>query len=179
MQHQKSVLTEQFVRDFIKRWTEAWNAHDVDRAVSMCTEDTVWQDPSAPEGVLQGREAVREFLQVFFRAVPDAHWEWLCQPYLTLDDTQVAGRWRMTATMMGPFDPPGYSPTNTPVVLEGIDFYDEFRDGLLSRYTVLFDMLGFGRQIGAVPKPGTFGERMGVLMQRMAARRMRKRARRQ
>ncbi len=34
-----------------------------------------------------------------------------------------------------------------------------------------------GRQIGAAPEPGTFAERMGVFMQRLAARRMRRRAR--
>jgi hypothetical protein len=71
--------------------------------------------------------------------------------------------------MLGPLDPPGYAPTGGRVEFEGIDFYDRFHDGLLTHYTVLFDMLDLGRQIGAAPQPGTLADRMGVFMQRLAA----------
>jgi steroid delta-isomerase-like uncharacterized protein len=174
-EQQPEVLREEFVRDFIKRWEEAWNARDVDRIVSLYTDDFVFVDPAVPEGTLHGREAVKEFLTGLFRALPDAHWEWVCEPYVTLDGTRAAGRWRLTATMLGPLDPPGFAPTGGRVEFEGIDFYDEFKEGLVSHYTVLFDMLDFGRQIGAAPKPGTFSDRMGMFMQRMAARRMKSR----
>lgn len=174
--NKKDVLDEQFVRDFIKRWEEAWNARDVERILSLFTQDVVYIDPAVPEGTLHGRDAVGEFLTGLFRTFPDAHWEWVCEPYVTLDGTRAAGRWRFTATMLGQIDPPGFAPTHGRVVMEGIDFYDEFRDGRLSHYAVLFDMFGVARQIGAAPMPGTRAEGMGVFMQRLAARRMRKQA---
>lgn len=52
--------------------------------------------------------------------------------------------------------------------------FSEFNGDLLARHTVVLDMLGLARQIGAVPKPGTVAERIGVWLQHVAARRARR-----
>jgi steroid delta-isomerase-like uncharacterized protein len=168
-------LREAFVLEFVQKWEEVWKSGDVDRILPLLADDIVFDDPTFPE-TLHGREAVREFLEVLFRAFPKMDYEVLGEPYLSLDRTGVALAYRVMTTMEGELDPPGFAPTGQPVEFLAVDLY-QFRDGLLSDYTIVFDMMGVGRQIGAAPEPGTFAERMGVFMQRLAARRMRRRAR--
>jgi SnoaL-like polyketide cyclase len=65
--------------------------------------------------------------------------------------------------------PPAYGPTGRRADIEGVDIY-EFRDGLISRWTIVYDLLGLSRQLGIVP--GT-DNRMFPLMvraQRLASR---------
>jgi len=47
--------------------------------------------------------------------------------------------------------------------------FSPFEGGLLSRYTVVLNMLDLARQIGAVPRAGTAGDRVGVWLQHVAA----------
>jgi hypothetical protein len=70
--------------------------------------------------------------------------------------------------MTGPLEPPGFAPTNSPLVFETAEF-SRFEGGLLSRHTVIIDMLGLARQIGAVPRPGGLAERVGLWGQHLAA----------
>jgi hypothetical protein len=51
----------------------------------------------------------------------------------------------------------------------------EIRDGRLSRHQIFWDMVEFGRQIGAFPKRGSRGEKLSRQLQRLTARRMRRR----
>jgi hypothetical protein len=81
----------------------------------------------------------------------------------------------MTATMTGPLVPPGFAPTGQRLTLEGDDHW-EFQDGLTSRCRTLFDANELTVQLGGTPPPGSTGEKAGVLLQRLAARRLRARA---
>jgi hypothetical protein len=47
--------------------------------------------------------------------------------------------------------------------------FSPFEGGLLSRHTVVLNMLDLARQIGAVPRAGTVGDRVGVWMEHVAA----------
>ena len=173
-EEQGRQIDQQFVREFLDRLRVAINSQDADRLASLCTEDVVWEDPGAPEP-LRGREAFRDYhRKVLFRAFPDAQVELVDGPYVSLNGTKAAARWRFVGTMLGPVEPPGYAPTGTRIAFETAEFY-EFRDGLLSRGAVVMDMLGVGRQIGLIPKPGSFSERIGIFLQRLAARRRRSR----
>lgn len=70
--------------------------------------------------------------------------------------------------MTGPLTPPGFAPTGARLRFETADF-SHFEGGLLSRHTVVLNMLDLARQIGAVPQSGTLGGRVGVWMQHVAA----------
>jgi hypothetical protein len=89
-------------------------------------------------------------------------------PYLALDGTGVAARLRISGTMTGPLTPPGFAPTGGRLSFETAEF-SHFEGGLLSRHTVVLNMLDLARQIGAVPRSGTLGDRVGVWMQHVAA----------
>jgi hypothetical protein len=46
----------------------------------------------------------------------------------------------------------------------------DFAGGRLERYRAYYDMAALARQIGAMPPPGSAGERVGVVLQRAQAR---------
>ncbi len=80
----------------------------------------------------------------------------------------MAARLRISGTMTGPLQPPGFAPTGGHLAFETAEF-SQFQDGLLARHTVVMDMLAVARQIHAVPPAGTVGDRVGVWMQHVAA----------
>lgn len=165
-------VEERFARHFLARLHAAVNRHDAEAVAALCTEDVLWQDPAAPES-LRGREAVYRFHRdIMFRALPDVSFTLVDGPYFSLDHAGVAVRLRVTGTMTGPLTPPGFAPTGGPVEFETAEF-SHFDDDLLARHTVVLDMLGLVRQIGAVPTAGSLGERVGVGLQHLAARRAR------
>lgn len=163
-------IDEPFARSFLERLYSAVNAHDAEAVAALCTEDVVWIDPAAPHP-LNGREAVVRFHRdIMFRVLPDVRIELVDGPYLAFDGTGVAVRSRISGTMTGPMEPPGFAPTWGPVAFESAEFW-QFEGGLLARQTVVQDMLALARQVGAVPQPGSLAERVSVWLQRLAARR--------
>lgn len=162
-----------FARDFLHRLHAAVNAHDAEGVASLCSEDVLWDDPAAPEP-LRGREAVCHFHRdIMFRAIPDVRVELVDGPYLALDGTGVAVRLRISGTMTGPLTPPGFAATGRPIEFETAEF-SHFDGELLARHAVVLNMLELARQIGAVPKTGSFGERLGVWLQHITADRLRR-----
>jgi hypothetical protein len=80
----------------------------------------------------------------------------------------------MTGTHRGVLDPPGFAPTNREVDVSGIDVW-QLRDGRIARYWAYWDLMEAARQIGAMPAPGSFGERATVMLQRLQAAAIRRR----
>jgi steroid delta-isomerase-like uncharacterized protein len=167
------VLEEAFVRSFVGRWVDAWNAHDADALLELCAADVVWDDPAA-NGVVHGREGARRYLHDTWTTFPDLSFELLDAPLIATDGGRAAQVWRLRGTMLGP-DPAGFAPTGKRVEQVGIDLY-EFRDGLLARYRALYDLLESGRQMGLVPAAGSRPARIGAFMQRTSMRLKRRQA---
>lgn len=162
------TIDAQFARDFLSRLHEAANAHDAAQVAALCCEDIIWDDPAA-SAPLRGRDAVYRFHQeTMFRALPDVKIDMIDGPYLALDGKSISARLRISGTMTGPLEPPGFAPTGGPLVFETAEF-SRFEGNLLSRHTVIVDMLGLARQIGAVPPTGGFAERVGLWGQHIAA----------
>jgi steroid delta-isomerase-like uncharacterized protein len=163
-----ATVDESFARDFADRWQKAWNSHDPAEVVALCTEDVIWDDPltESPE---RGRAAVTEYLLAVWRAFPDLEFTWPEGPFASFDGTKLALHWRVTGTMLGPMDPPGFAPTGRRIELEGVDLL-ELRDGLTCAYTGFFDARGVAQQIGALPAPGSRAERVAAAVQRLVAR---------
>lgn len=171
-------VTQEFLGEFVQRYGDAWRSGDPARIVAECTADTVWQVPGVA-GSLVGRVAVAEWLGSLFRMVPDAQFDYpVGPPFASADGTAAAARFRLKGTMRGPMEPPGFAATDSPIVDEGVEVYEQFRDGRLARCTIVFDALHVARQIGAAPAAGSRAERIGVFMQRVQARTMRRSARR-
>ena len=164
-----AVLDKTATTELLDGFFDAYNRHDVDAVLAYCTDDVIWEDPTA--GVLHGRRQAQNAMRNVFRAFPDMHFVRHDSTYfLSFDGTRAASGWRMTGHMRGELDPPGYAPTNRPIDISGTCLY-EFRDGLISRHTIVFDMIKLGRQIDALPPSGSFMDKMAVRLQRMKARR--------
>jgi SnoaL-like domain len=117
---------------------------------------------------MRGHDDVRRFLRVAWRAFPDMRFELVEGPYLRGED-KAAFWWRGEGTFTGPLDPPGFAPTGKPWRLDGVDFH-EYRDGLISRLVIIFDMAEGSQQVGLLPAPGGRAERVAVGLQRLAMR---------
>jgi hypothetical protein len=53
-------------------------------------------------------------------------------------------------------------------------FIDQWKDGKIVESWGEWDNLGMARQLGAAPPEGSAGEKLGMAVQRLVARRMRK-----
>jgi steroid delta-isomerase-like uncharacterized protein len=178
------LTSSEEVHGWSLRWLEAWNTHDLDALTALIAEDIIWDDPAMFGETVQGRDEFRAFTETFFRAFPDVRFEVVGRLYLATDGLGMAAPWRMTATFTGDLaqwgkrfgaNPPAYAPTGRRVDIEGIDLY-ELRDGLLSRWTILYDLFGFSQQLGLAPPTGSPLTRLMIRGQRLAAPFMRRRA---
>ena len=66
----------------------------------------------------------------------------------------------------------GLAPTGARASVTGISI-DQWRDGKVVEAWVEWDNLGLARQLGAAPPEGSMGEKLGMAVQKLMARRMR------
>jgi len=156
------------IRDFLLRWQDAWNSHEIDRVLALMTEDVEVRDDSWHK-LMRGHADVREFLEAIWRAMPDMTFEPLSGPYVIPGEPRVAVHWRGWATLTGPLEPPGFEPTGRRWELDGADFY-EFRDGRMCKLRTAYDVLSVSRQLGLLPAAGGRAERALAMAQRFASR---------
>lgn len=135
-----------------KRYFAAVDAHDVDEMVAC------W----APGGHEQVRgmfdgyapEAVRDFFTNLFEAVPDLR---LTVESMTTNKERAVVRWSMRGTFLHG-EVGGFVAHGGPVFIEGIDELT-VKDGLIVHNNAFADVMGFARQIGAMPTEGSVGDR--------------------
>lgn len=65
---------------FVADWLAAWNAHDLDALLAHFAEDVRFSSPVAAQllggdGVLRGRQALREYWTEGLRRIPDLRFE--------------------------------------------------------------------------------------------------------
>jgi hypothetical protein len=168
---------------FFACWETAWNNHDLDQLDALVTEDIVCEDPAMFGDTAHGRSEFRAFIEIFFRAFPDVHLESTGAIYPALEGTGLALPWRMTGTFTGELafwgkrygsKAPTWAPTGRPIDIDGIDLY-EFRDGLISRQTLIYDLYNFSQQIGLLPPRDRKVPAAMLLVQRLIASRSRRR----
>jgi steroid delta-isomerase-like uncharacterized protein len=170
------------LEQFLARWEEAWNTHDLDALETMVTEDITWEDPAMFGETVRNRAEFRAFTETLFNAMPDVRFDGLGAPFLATEGDAIAVRWRWTGTFTGDMEfwskrfgakRIAYAPTGRRVDLEGVDLY-EFRDGLISRWTIVYDLMGLSQQLGLMPRMDTRMLPLMVRAQRLAARFMRR-----
>jgi steroid delta-isomerase-like uncharacterized protein len=148
-------------------YLDAWNSHDADLVVARMTPDVVYDDSAWPV-TMRGHDDVRHFLEYAWRAFPDMRFEIVEGPY-RLGEDKAAFWWRGTGTMTGPLDPPGRAPTGRQWRVEGADFH-QYRDGLISRLRIVFNLAEASQQLGLMPTPGSRAERIAAALQRVETR---------
>lgn len=165
----------QFVRDFLAHWAGLISHGDIDALLDVSTDDIVFVDAAFPEP-FRGKDAFRSVLANVFGAFPDLSYALVDEPFLSLDGAAAGTRVHFTGTMLGPLDPPGFAPTGQGINFHAVEFF-EFQDGKAQRVELIFNVMELGTQIGAAPAPGSGGEKVGLVLQRLQARMARRRAR--
>ncbi|HWL66664.1 MAG TPA: nuclear transport factor 2 family protein [Actinomycetota bacterium] len=81
----------------VEHFNEAFNSHDVDRIMSLMTDDVVFESTSpAPDGQrFEGQAAVSAVWQELFSSTPDAYFE---SEEIFVGDDRAAIRWIYTFT---------------------------------------------------------------------------------
>jgi len=156
---------------------DAWNARDINEFVALLADDVEWYDPAMPDPPARGRAAVRAFAEGVLRAFPDFRYEVRPPICASADGSRCAIVWRITASHLGPLDPPGYAPTGRQTTIDGVDVLD-VREGRITRILTAFDPLPAAEQLLAMrlrPIPGTWRGKLAVAVQRVLARVARRR----
>jgi steroid delta-isomerase-like uncharacterized protein len=149
---------------------ETFNEGKFDLIDELVAADAVNHDPSTPSDMreLRGPEAFKRTVTMYRAAFPDLR--------ISVDDIIAAAdkvvlRWHSEGTHRGELA--GLAPTGAHGSVTGISI-DRWSNGKLVESWAEWDNLGLARQLGAAPLEGSIGEKIGVGMQRLIARRMRK-----
>jgi steroid delta-isomerase-like uncharacterized protein len=133
------------LQEFIDRYNEAWNGHEVDAIVAMHTDDSVFENHVTGD-VIVGREAIGNAIRGIFRVFPDLSFEGRRQ-YIRED--LVVQEWTARGTHEGTMSRGGIElePTGKKVEYRGMDVIP-IRGGLVARKDVYSDSVTLLRQLG-------------------------------
>lgn len=165
--------THERAGEIFQRAYDLLNERDLAHVPAIFTEDLLFEDDAWPEPI-RGHEEMRRFLGSVWTAFPDFRFERLHGPYLA-QNGGVALHVRVTGTMEGRLDPPGFLPTGARLSIEYGGFY-ELDGDRIRRARIIVNMNDAAVQIGALPAPGSPGEKVAVLAQGLQARFKRRRA---
>ena len=149
---------------------QSFNDGNLELAEQLIAADAVNHDPAEPAELraLRGPEVLKRTVRVYRTGFPDVR--------ITVDDVIAAGdkvvlRWHSEGTHRGELA--GLAPTGARGSVTGISI-DQWKDGKVVETWTEWDNLGLARQLGAAPPGGSFGEKLGMGVQRLMARWMRK-----
>ena len=126
----------------VERWVAAWNSHDVEKVVSLFTNDVLYEDVTFG-AVNHGSADLRKFASFFFEAVPDMKFELL--------ESSVQGRrgvieWVFSGTDKGVYK------TGKRFTVRGVSIIN-LDHGRISRNLDFYDAASIMRQVGILPLP--------------------------
>lgn len=117
-----SASRDEAILKALQALADAFNAHDLDRIMSLFADDAVLEMPRGgdPWGTrFVGKPAVREGLAGRFKGMPDVHYA--VEAHFVSGTTGIS-KWTVTGT----------SPAGVGIRANGCDFYT-FREGLVVR----------------------------------------------
>jgi len=132
----------------------AWNAHDVDGALAQLADEIVWLD-SGNQQSLQGKEAVRMYIQDWFSAWPDLK---ITVTNRVVTDDQLAAELEFTGTNTVPLQlapgAPAIPPTGKKIQVKGT-YFVRFKNGKAVEVHNYPDTAGLLMQMGLMSMPGS------------------------
>jgi len=150
---------------------ETFNDGNLELVDQLVAPDAVNHDPATPPELrgLSGPEMFKRTVSMYRGAFPDVR---MIVDDVIAADEKVVLRWHSAGTHRGRLA--GLAPTGARGSVTGISI-NRWKDGKVIESWVEWDNLGLARQIGAAPPEGSTGEKVGMLLQRVTAARMRQR----
>ncbi len=165
-------------RSFFERWVGSSNDGEWDELATMMHDEIVLTDPMMPEPA-EGKPAALRRARGQYGPFPDGAVTMIGDPFVALDEPEVAYRWRFNGTHLRAVTPPGFAPTGRPVEVHGSSVL-RFRDGQVVAAVLFFDTTSVARQLLAAPPAGgrmesaiAASQRLRVRVQRCSERRHR------
>jgi hypothetical protein len=151
---------------------QSFNDGQFELADQLIAAHAVNHDPAEPAELraVRGPDVLKRTVSLYRAAFPDLSF--------TVDDVIAAGdkvvlRWHSEGTHRGELA--GLAPTGAHGSVTGISI-DQWKDGKVVETWTEWDNLGLARQLGAAPPEGSFADKLGIGVQRLMARRMRKKS---
>ena len=131
-------------QELVAGFYENFNSNHIDAALSVFSTELETIDPGM--GTVIGHEPFREYLEIFKRAMPDAHA--VIESLVDAGDTVIV-EGRFVGTHTGPLASPDgdVEPTGASVDLRFADF-SRVQDGTIISYHTYYDQLGLLTQLG-------------------------------
>jgi len=126
-------------------WIAAWSSYDVEKLLSLYTDDCVYEDVAMGK-VNHGKEELRDFYSGTFAAFPDFKVE--SKSFFVSGDW-VGSEWVMSGTHKG--DLPGMPATGKSFSVRGASVL-ELKGGKIKRSSDYWSLADFLRQIGMMPE---------------------------
>jgi steroid delta-isomerase-like uncharacterized protein len=132
------------LQEVIRRYNDAWNAHDVDAIMALHAPDMVFENHTAGEAA-QGEEA-RDHIAAIFETWPDIAFE---TRRLYVREDLVVQEWTASATHTKTMRRGDLTadPTGRLIEWKGLDVIP-FANGLVKRKDVYSDSIAILRQVG-------------------------------
>ncbi|MBV9337360.1 MAG: ester cyclase [Solirubrobacterales bacterium] len=149
---------------------ETFNTGSFDLVEQFVAGDALNHDPALPAELrdLRGVEAFKRIVAMYRTAFPDLR--------MTVDDViassdRVVLRWHSEGTHRGKLA--GLAPTGVHGSVTGISI-DQWNNDKIVETWAEWDNFGLARQLGAAPPEGSVGEKIGLGLQQLMARWMRR-----
>ena len=125
---------------------EAWNAHDADAYAALLDPNHTIEGDTIPGGRAVGRDAAREYMQVYVNAFPDLHFE-IEREFAAGDYTVVC--WKSSGTHRGPL--PGIPATGRSGSVRGCNVL-RIGNGRITQAWTYWDGATLLRNLGVLPE---------------------------
>jgi steroid delta-isomerase-like uncharacterized protein len=149
---------------------QSFNTGNLELIDQLVAPQALNHDPALPAQMrdLRGPDSVKRVVTMYRTAFPDLR--------MTVDDViasddKVVLRWHSEGTHRGELA--GLAPTGIHGSVSGISI-DRWQDGKIVELWAEWDNMGLARQLGAAPPEGSVAEKIGIGLQRVMARWMRR-----
>jgi steroid delta-isomerase-like uncharacterized protein len=149
---------------------QSFNTGSFELIDQLVAPEALNHDPALPAQMrdLRGPDGLKRIVTMYRTAFPDVR--------MTVDDVIASGdkvvlRWHSEGTHRGELA--GLAPTGVHGSATGISI-DRWQDGKIIEAWAEWDNMGLARQLGAAPPEGSVGEKIGIGLQRLMARWMRR-----
>jgi predicted ester cyclase len=148
------------------RRIEALHENRNPRGVRTLFSEQVLVEDDGGTQTVHGWVEMESLLSSVWRAFPDFRVSVIEGPYTLPDGRGFAVRGRLTGTMAGPLDPPGFAASGRALAAEFGGFYK--LDGQsVSAARIIIDTTDLARQLGFLPPAGGVAEQLAVWAQRL------------